>query len=147
MEQQRFECEIDNCHKTYSNSFNLKRHVESFHKGLKKFFCSLCNKGLSSRQNLREHKFIHLGVKPYKCTLKNCQSAFRQASQLSLHEKMHIEIYKNVNPKTSIFTKDISFFTTILSKVTDYQYIQIEETQNEAQKIVLPQIKFENPLL
>lgn len=146
MEQQRFECTVGNCHKTYSNAFNLKRHVESFHEGLKKFFCPLCNKGLSSKQNMREHKFIHMGIKPYKCSFKDCNSQFRQASHLFMHEKLHIEIYKSINTKSSVFRQNLSFLTALLSKAVENTYVQVEEVQRYTQDIVLPQIKFKKPL-
>ena len=111
MEHSEFKCSIDNCNKNYSNPFNLKRHIESFHHGIKKFFCEICNKGLSSKQNLREHLNIHQGTKPYKCTYKGCKNAYRQASQLTLHQGMHLQVEKCLQPHKSDFTQDVLLLT------------------------------------
>ncbi|OMJ91501.1 hypothetical protein SteCoe_5870 [Stentor coeruleus] len=80
-------CMINNCNKTYSTKFNLKRHVEISHLKQKKQKCEYCNKLFVSRQNLREHTFIHTGLKPYQCSF--CGEYFRQISQLSLHKRNH----------------------------------------------------------
>lgn len=48
-------CEILNCGKILSSKYNLKRHIESCHKGNKRFECRICFKRFSSRQNKREH--------------------------------------------------------------------------------------------
>lgn len=54
------------------------------------FKCKYCKKGLSSRQGLREHEYIHSGHKPYKCIEPGCFAQFRQGSQLSIHKRNHI---------------------------------------------------------
>jgi uncharacterized Zn-finger protein len=55
------------------------------------FICTFCKKSLSSRQNLREHEYIHTGHRPYQCTFTGCSARFRQGSQLSLHKKKHLK--------------------------------------------------------
>ncbi|OMJ65189.1 hypothetical protein SteCoe_38872 [Stentor coeruleus] len=60
-----------------------------------KYKCKYCFRILSSRQNLREHAYIHTGEKPYICTEPGCGQAFRQGSLLSIHKKIHIEVKKN----------------------------------------------------
>ena len=116
MERYEFKCSIGNCQKVYSNPFNLKRHKESFHQGLKKFFCDICNKGLSSKQNLREHINIHLGAKPYSCNYKDCKQSYRQASQLTLHQNMHIEVEKFLQSNKLSLSNDVLLLTNILTK-------------------------------
>ncbi|OMJ78255.1 hypothetical protein SteCoe_6576 [Stentor coeruleus] len=59
--------------------------------------CKYCLKNLSSRQNLREHTYIHTGEKPYICTEPGCEKKFRQGSLLSIHKKIHSEIIKGLN--------------------------------------------------
>jgi uncharacterized Zn-finger protein len=53
------------------------------------FKCKFCLKNLSSRQNLREHMYIHTGLKPYVCKEVGCGQSFRQGSLLSIHKKEH----------------------------------------------------------
>jgi uncharacterized Zn-finger protein len=59
------------------------------------FKCKYCFKNLSSRQNLREHMYIHTEEKPYICTEVGCGQKFRQGSLLSLHKKIHLEVRKS----------------------------------------------------
>lgn len=51
--------------------------------------CRFCNKNLSSRQNLKEHIYLHTGETPYKCTFPDCHATFRQGSLFSLHKSSH----------------------------------------------------------
>lgn len=60
------------------------------------FKCKYCLRNLSSRQNLREHMYIHTGEKPYICDIVGCNQSFRQGSLLSIHKKIHSEITKGL---------------------------------------------------
>lgn len=142
MESEEFKCTVGGCLKMYSNAFNLKRHIESFHMHIKKFFCSICNKGLSSKQNLREHNNIHLGVKPYICKYRRCTEAFRQASQLTLHQNMHAEVDRMLYPEKSRFLSDIAYLTRMLSVNVDVVKSEIMQYSNEIDKVELPPIRF-----
>lgn len=62
----------------------------------KKFQCSFCRKGLSSKQNLKEHEFTHTGELPYVCKTPGCGLRFRQGSVLSAHKRVHGIIDKYV---------------------------------------------------
>lgn len=59
---------------------------------LGKFQCPYCLKTLSSKQNFKEHSYIHTGEKPFKCREPGCNESFRQGSQLSVHRKMHRQV-------------------------------------------------------
>ncbi|CAG9317730.1 unnamed protein product [Blepharisma stoltei] len=87
-----FKCSAEGCPRTYTNKFNLKRHIEAFHSEDKKYQCKYCTKILSSKQNLREHAFTHSGEKPYFCKETGCGMRFRQGSQLSAHKRIHAAI-------------------------------------------------------
>ena len=59
-----------------------------------KFKCKYCFRKMSSRQNLREHLYIHTGEMPYICTEPGCGQKFRQGSLLSTHKRIHAEVNK-----------------------------------------------------
>lgn len=59
---------------------------------LRKFQCPHCFKVLSSKQNFKEHSYIHTGEKPFGCPEPGCHERFRQGSQLSVHRKMHRQV-------------------------------------------------------
>jgi DNA phosphorothioation-dependent restriction protein DptG len=113
MEIKSFEysCEFKGCEKAYSTKYNLKRHIESVHQSIKRFQCDLCNKFLSSKQNLQEHYFTHSNEKLFKCIEPGCLQTFRQRSQLSNHRKMHRELFllkeqlKTSEEEFSVFPK------------------------------------------
>ena len=79
--------------------------------------CKYCSKNLSSRQNLREHLYIHTGEKPYICTEIGCGQSFRQGSLLSIHKKIHNELGKSKNAFRRS-TKEIAYpkLTKLLHK-------------------------------
>lgn len=143
MERSEHTCVYEGCLKTYSNSFNLRRHIESFHQGIKKFFCEICNKGLSSKQNMREHSFIHQGTKPYVCTVPNCPETFRQLSQLKMHKVIHSELSKFIKNKSEEFSIDLSFFPSHLSKLTLNKCIDTEIKDFGLQGLDILEKKFE----
>ena len=84
-----FKCTIEGCNREYVNNAILKRHYLAFHSQVKKFQCTVCSKLLASRQNLKEHSFIHSGDKPYSCKEPGCRMSFRQGTHLSAHKKTH----------------------------------------------------------
>lgn len=87
MKNKLYVCPYQGCGKAYSAQVNLKRHVECIHLRVKNFVCHFCSKQLSSKQNFREHLYIHTGEKPFVCA--HCGDTFRQGSQLSQHKKIH----------------------------------------------------------
>lgn len=92
-------CMFPGCGKTYNTKFNLKRHVDSKHLKLKTFRCDVCSHEFSSKQNLVEHRYLHTGSTPFTCTL--CPLKFRQASQLSLHKRVHVDGSSAMFPEPS----------------------------------------------
>ena len=140
MELKNFTCTYEGCLREYSNAFNLKRHIESYHLCLKKFICEICHKGLSSKQNMREHYFIHEGVKPYNCTVRGCNQSFRQLSQLKLHKKFHNAIVKHLENQKIKFSVNSSVFSKHLSKISlekpvDNEMIEIPRLEVRTSKV------------
>ena len=58
--------------------------------GRRTHVCEVCDKELSSKQSLENHKRIHTGEKPFKCEV--CARAFTQQSNLTQHMGVHTDI-------------------------------------------------------
>ena len=79
-------CEQGNCHKTFENRWNMKRHLEA------KLFnhdCDFCEKSLKGSRNLMTHmKTKHKEhMKQLECD--KCDAKFPGEKSLSMHMKMH----------------------------------------------------------
>ena len=77
------------CPKTYTCKFNLRRHVEVVHFGIKHFECPTCTRKFTSKQNLKDHLNYHTGSTPFTCPV--CGDSFKRGSQLSLHKRTHLK--------------------------------------------------------
>lgn len=117
--EEEFSCYYSNCNKKYKSKYNLTRHINSMHLGIKSFICSLCQKSFVSKQTLLEHEFLHTGERPYKCNYPNCGKMFRQSSQLSLHKKFH-RIQKEESLK-EVKTLDLSKYWTDQTMSSKYE--------------------------
>ena len=84
---------------------------------------------------MREHYFIHEGVKPYICTTEGCNQSFRQLSQLKLHRKFHKEILRHLENQKIEFSIDQSIFSKHLSKIS-------LERSIENEMIEIPRLEF-----
>lgn len=140
MEIKGFEfcCEFKGCEKVYSTKYNLKRHIESVHQCIKRFQCDLCNKLLSSKQNLQEHYFTHSNEKLFKCIESGCSQTFRQRSQLSNHRKMHRELFV-LKEQLKTSEEEFSVFPSIFENSTKLSNFSSFATESD-QLPVLPLI-------
>ncbi|GJQ69252.1 hypothetical protein Trydic_g6396 [Trypoxylus dichotomus] len=86
------ECPI--CKGVYLRSY-LEVHIRN-HSGHKPFNCLICNKGFTTKWNLKLHKWTHASrtAKPFKCDL--CKGAFIRESDYTAHMNAH----KSVKPYT-----------------------------------------------
>ena len=116
MSRKRIKCEYDGCSRSYCSSFNLKRHVESTHFGLRKFMCPICSRLLSSKQNLIDHQNIHTGSKPYICDIAGCSQHFRQLSQFYLHKQLHSEVSSQLCKNYNILERSVHLLIDQLSQ-------------------------------
>ncbi|CAG9333672.1 unnamed protein product [Blepharisma stoltei] len=101
MEEATYKCYYTWCDKSFNSKYNLKRHINALHLGIKRFECSLCGKKLVSKQNLTEHLFTHTGVKPFECKVPGCGKVYRQSSQLSYHKSRAHASLKNKDGKSN----------------------------------------------
>lgn len=80
--------ECPQCKKKYIKS-SLKMHMEQ-HKQLRTTYeCTICNKTLTTKWNLKQHKWIHANrsSKPFKCAL--CTKAFIRETEYVSHMNTH----------------------------------------------------------
>lgn len=88
---QSHRCQV--CGQEFTTSWALQRHLP-LHKGLYPFWCELCSKGFSIKDNLRGHmaSVHHIEHCMYMCTI--CQRKFNYRVLLMRHMKsMHKEMY------------------------------------------------------
>ena len=82
----RHTCE--QCGKNFEFAKSLKKHMNSFHLGLKLGKCPICHMEFSQQQRVKYHiKLVHEKQKPYECT--ECQQCFTKRLFLRNHVKSH----------------------------------------------------------
>ena len=74
----------DKCENRYIAEDCYKRHLKIEHKGLR-YECKLCGKEFRNAEGLKNHRNIHLGIKPFMCD--KCDSSFTNSNCLRRHMK------------------------------------------------------------
>lgn len=116
MHKRKIKCDYYGCGRTYCSYFNLKRHIESSHMGVRKFRCETCGRFLSSKQNYVDHQNIHSGAKPYICEFPGCSMRFRQLSQFYLHSQLHNEVSLHSDLRQAVSSQFLSLLSLRLSQ-------------------------------
>ena len=78
--------QCDKCPKSFSSSFNLKRH-KLCHTDIKPYECGTCHKKFKRACYLKKHEITHTGVKPFECG--TCHKKFTRAENLKGHGLIH----------------------------------------------------------
>ena len=85
----RFECDIENCKKSFARSNRLDMHKKTKHffENLHKCPFEGCEKLFAERGNLLVHSRTHSGEKPFKCY--HCDCKFTSIGNCKDHERRH----------------------------------------------------------
>ena len=84
IDEKPFKC--NECDKCFSLERLLNMH-ENIHSS--KYQCIICGKKCVSLKQLKAHKRIHTGEKPFQCTFKKCGKSFAHKHDLVRHERIH----------------------------------------------------------
>ena len=103
----RYNCPFPGCTKVYKCKSNLSRHLSAIHAENKRYQCQVCEKVLSSSQNLREHGLLHSKLLPFVCKEKGCGKRFRHGSQFSAHKRIHNFTYNLLNSDELLESKKV----------------------------------------
>jgi hypothetical protein len=93
---------------------------------------------LASRQNLKEHIYIHTGEKPYACSVPGCNSSFRQGTHLSAHKRNEHSQTLDIQPQSTVsqYTINLGFLTELLGKIRETREIFEPEVKIELKPII-----------
>jgi len=53
------------------------------------FKCDQCSKSFRNKSGLSNHRIIHNGQKPHKCSFKGCGKSFARSCDLTRHTRLH----------------------------------------------------------
>ena len=81
----KYKCTEQNCSQKFSTNQALTSHVNTNHKDIRLFQCTVCQKAFHTKGNLRNHGVVHTGEKLFKCP--NCQKLYAWQSSLDYHMK------------------------------------------------------------
>ena len=83
-EFRRFPCE--NCDKVFTDPSNLQRHIRTNHVGARSHACPECGKTFARKDKLQDHIDLHKGLLKYKCPF--CQKGLNNSGALCNHKRI-----------------------------------------------------------
>ena len=83
------------CGKNFVNKAKLHQHLAEVHddERSRKMQCKVCDKWISSENNMKGHQNMHMGIKPFKCTY--CDRSYQNRGNMKSHcKEAHAEQWK-----------------------------------------------------
>ncbi|CAG2116368.1 unnamed protein product, partial [Medioppia subpectinata] len=94
--EKRFNCDFNNCHKSYKHRSELSKHKNIVHLNRGKemhCFWPKCQYKTRESKKFTAHQSMHLNVKQFKCDFNNCNKSFTQFSNLQTHKNpVHLNV-------------------------------------------------------
>ena len=87
------------CNRVLTSELFLQRHIKLAHtnensRRSKIYSCEICNREFRHKQNLTNHKAIHLDTKPHACVI--CCKSFKRKSTLYMHKLTHEHVKPHI---------------------------------------------------
>jgi len=76
----------NHCGKAYNLLYQLKKHIKSVHLEIKPFICPECGKAFARKDKLQDHIDLHKGLFKYKCPF--CQKGLNNSGALCNHKRI-----------------------------------------------------------
>ncbi|XP_078510990.1 uncharacterized protein LOC144770385 isoform X2 [Lissotriton helveticus] len=74
------------CSRSFSDPSNLRRH-KNIHTGQRPYGCEICGSTFRQKSQLDRHRFVHTGERPFQCAF--CPKGFRDSTELKVHYRKH----------------------------------------------------------
>ena len=101
----------ETCGESFSQRSNLKRHVESAHKQVKKFQHEHCESSFGQKEKLNKHIINHCNtkfMKSFKCI--TCEKSFITKQALRGHESSHQTSNSSFENKRQVCDNNAFYF-------------------------------------
>lgn len=87
----------------YATEHQLRRHVDSFHRGVYFHICDVCGKKFKCKDSFKKHYLMHQGVVDQAVQCSICKAWLKNENSLRLHRFVHEEHLNSCNTCGKVF--------------------------------------------